>query len=264
MTTDNRDKILETLLKMSALTEEGSGAFQGEISAASAKIQQMMDKYSISWAEVHAKQAADQAKEFEKEFAGQPADYVFKSIKKWHWQLAHLIERVTHTRCYSSGWRQAHHILFFGTEENAAAAAQLFALWVVNLEAMSLQSLKEYKRSLLRKYKDRPNFFSSLPYDEQPKNYRESWVRGCITEMNKNVREQEVAREPAVENAIVLFHEELKRQWDKFAADFVYKKTSSRSSSSTSVAGYTNGQKAGAGITLGSKSIGSGAKLLKG
>lgn len=280
MTTDKL-KIIETIAKLSALTSTDSGAFQGEISNASAKIQELMDKYSISWMEINNHRADKQAKEFSNAFDSQTSDFMHKKIQKWHWSLARLIARVTNTKHYSSSTRMA----FFGIDENAQIASALYTLWITNINAMAETALKNHRKEMLKQFGDRPNFFSSLPTDLQPKYYRSSWIDGCLSAMSNNVREQEVAREVAITKerkdsivgtiskeeankiilaptAITLFNRELEIKWKSFSSRF-RSVASASSRSGFSNAGYEAGQKAGSAVKIGSKGVGaSGQKQL--
>lgn len=256
MATD-KNKIIEMIAKMSALTAD-SGAFQGEISNASSKIQELMDKYSISWNEVHAHTYDKQSKEYEEAFGDQSSDYMHKQVKKWHWDLARLIARVTHTRQFLSGSRFA----FFGTVENAEIASALYTLWVSNISKMSEDALKVHKREMLKEFGDHKNFWSSLPYDLQPKNFKPGWIDGCLAGMLKNVAEQEQQRPKEAAASIVLYKKSVDIEYEKISKRFKTARVSR--SSGFSNAGYAAGSKVGSSINIASKPVSAGRKQLTG
>lgn len=256
----DKSKVIEMISKMSALTKD-SGAFQGEISNASAKIQELMDKYSITWAEIHSVEADKQSKEYEMAFTSKPSDYSFKKVQAWHWRLAKLIAKVTHTRHYLSG---GTIMMFFGTTENCQIAAMLYTLWVTNIKAMSEQATKAHRLKMLRDFPHRPNFFATLPPEFQLKYYRNSWIAGCLDGMFSNVVVQENSRDVQTSNAIVLFTKEIDRHYKDFKEAYNFQSVHVKGMSAKSNTGYEAGVRTGKNISIGAKPIVSGKKLLGG
>jgi hypothetical protein len=257
----DKQKFIDMIGKLSQMTSKDSGAFQGEISNASAKISLLMDKYSITWADIHADQAAKQSKEYEDAFTSKPSDYVHKKVQKWHWMLARIISHFTHTRNYLGG---SERMTFFGTEENAKIAATLFTLWITNINSMADNSLKSHKKAMLKEFGDHKNFWSSLPEDLQPRYYRTSWVLGCLDAMRKNVDEQEKVRTVETTNAIALYKAEIDKYYQIFAKENLKSIHVKSSVKNFSDVGYNAGHTTGSGIKLDSKPIGTGRKLLSG
>lgn len=263
MTSEQKDKIIDLISKMSALTATDSGAFQGEISNASAKIQELMDKYSITWAEVHGKMADKQSKEFEDAFTTQNSDYVHKKVLKWHWKLARIIARVTHTKYYVT---RDTTMVFFGTTENASIASSLYTLWVANITKMAKDACEVHRKNMVEEYGNRPKFWTSLPKELQWRYYFNSWIDGCLDGMNSNVYEQEQHREKEVEKAIVLYTRKVEEEWDNFTESMRFKKvnTAGNGSSVFSNAGYTSGKTTGSSIKIGSKGVPTGGRKMLG
>ena len=100
--------------------------------------------------------------------------------------------------------------------------------------------------------------------EDDPKFFSASWITGCISAMNENLRGQEMEREEnkASANAITLYKQEIDVEYRKLSSHFRTVKTSGSRGFSSS--GYAKGKEAGSNISLGSKPIGSGRKQLKG
>lgn len=260
----DKKKIIEMLQKLSAVANPDSGAFAGEMSNASAKIQELMDKHSITWAEVQAKEAEDQHREMKKEFTNKRSEYTFRGIKQWHWNLAGLIAYITHTKEYAKtgrvGGSPFGYMMFFGNPDNVEAAAELFAQWTILITDMANKAMKARKREMLRLFGDRPNFFASLPPEMQLTYYRSSWISGCISGMWTNVQRVEEERPPEVQNAIMLFKKDLSIAYEDFSKGFA--KIGGGGSSGYSDAGYAAGKETGSSLSVGAKGIASGRKAL--
>ncbi len=272
-----KSKVLETIAKLSALSND-SGAFQGEISTATSKIEMLMRKYSISQMEVDGFMADEQEKEMKDAFASVISEFRFRAIKKWHWDLARIISRITYTRHYSTGKRMT----FFGMENNAKVASELYILWLKNIEEVAEDANKKHRRECIKKYGDRPNFFSWVsdnhPEDD-PKYFRSSWIQGCINGMWEVTREEEEARNPrrhhpyneskkgtdenpvetkeeviTQNNAIALYQEKVDLAYQQLSKGFRTVRTSMSKGFSSS--GYEKGKSFGSSIKIGSKELG--------
>lgn len=262
--TSDKNKIIDLISKMSNFTAD-TNAFQGEISNASAKIQELMDKYSITWTEIHSLQADKQAAEYEKEFSTKSADYICNKTQKWHWELARLISRVTHTRHYTSN----NHMTFFGTGENIEVATYLFTLWLSNINEMSKKAMNANQRNLYKKYPDiKKNFNRTMaaehPEEENSKYFRSSWISGCLEGMSHNVTEQEKNRTKETGSAMVLYEEEVFKRYAEYAKKKHFSHVSIKGTSGYSSSGYEAGKLVGSEISIGSRPIVSGAKRLGG
>lgn len=202
---DNRKSIIDKIAQMQRLSEN-SGSFENEASVAARKIQELMEKYSISWAEVHQSEAIKQAAEYEQIFAEQSSDFIHGFVKKWHWDLAEIIAQITHTKYFLRGNRWMY---FFGVDENAQIASALYAEWVVAIDAAAKDALKKYRAWLVKKfYTGQKNFYTQLPEEYQTKNYRESWIEGCLHAVSMKVIESQ-----SQTKALVLYDEEVEKKY---------------------------------------------------
>ena len=258
---NKRLKIIETIAKMSRLTEEGSGAFMGEISNASAKIAELMEKYAISQIDVQNFMADKQEKEFAQEFTSEYSEHRHTAIKEWNWRLARLVARVTMTRHYSSGGR----MVFFGVAENAKIASDMYVLWLHNIEDMARKATDDNFKELIRKYGNRKQFrhWIAVEYPEDdPRYFRSSWISGCLNAMFENVakeeRERELEREEHAEtaksNALVLYKQEIIKAYSNIMQNSRTVHTSSSKGFSNS--GYIKGKQTGSRIRIQSKQVG--------
>lgn len=264
---DKREKIIDRIRKMMALTED-SGAFAGEISAASGKIQELMDKYSITEMELLASQDKDSAPQFE----AACSDAVLFTVVAWHWELAHLIARVTHTKTYmksiysSDGFvkstekkanktkrpHRANTMVFFGDPSNVAVAGMLYLEWLMKLDNLSEEAAKKYSKVERAKY----GFADT-------KAYRRSWIKGCLDGMRATISEQERSRSEEMTKAIVLVSRALLEAYSIHAAHFSTRRGSS--GGRTNSQGFQDGHNVGKGMSLGMPAGKlTASKLLKG
>lgn len=291
--TTQKDKIIEQILKLSELTRENSGAFQGEISNASAMIQKLMDKYSISQFDLDSKES----EKIDREFTNKPSDAVLFSVLSWHWSLAKLISRITHTRNYVTTCRSSEPvartaefirdrtyqakkknsyraICFFGSPENVSVAAELFYEWIVRINTMASLASTEYmeKKKQVEKearhilFSDKREYYmhmKAMGVESSAMVYRNSWLQGCLNAMNEKVRQQETEREPETSKGLILYKDAVNLAYADFSKDF--NKVNSGGIKSFSSAGYNAGVKAGSKISLHpTKKLNTGRKLLKG
>lgn len=287
----DRTKIIEMIAKMSRLTED-AGAFKGEASAAAAKIQELMEKYAISQMDVNNYLADKSEKEFKQAFTSVASEFKHKNIQSWEWSLARLIADVTITRCYSSGIGMSRrygpeygaHFVFFGAEENAKAATELYALWHENIEKMAEQARWANVLELKKKYGHYPKFRHWIKVnrpDEDPQYFRGSWIQGCISAMSQKVWEEREAREQErkvhskessagmedssgteaftptnASMALMLtsYREQLDTAYQEFSS-VGFKKVKRSGSKGFSESGYAQGKATGSKIKVGSKQL---------
>jgi hypothetical protein len=268
---DNRKKILEMISKLTKLTSKDSGAFQGEIDNAAAKIQELMDKYSISQAEVDEAKNEQAAKTMEEEFKTQTAEYVIKGIKKWHMDFAQAVAEMTHTKripsVYSSGNSQRAVMNFFGVKENTEVASAIFVEWVQIIQIMCESAVDDHWKYLMKEYdyaghlKEKKEsgygdekFQDRIPYEERTTYFKPSWLQGCVDSIISSVRQQNAKRAKEMTNAIVLYKEKVEEKFIE-AYEGKTEKFNLRSGKVASNIGYSRGREAGSKINLGSKRI---------
>ncbi len=264
MSTD-REQVLAKIAKLSKIVNPDSNAFQGEMNNAAALIQKLMDEYAISWDEVHTKEADQQREEFEAKYVPLEADQYIKGIKQWHWSLAHIIERVTHTRAYSTTYKGSGKFTFFGPQTAAEAAAQLFAEWSVNIELMSQLAYNARFFELADKYGRGKGLMERVPVSERTTYFKQNWLQGCVHGMMEAVQERERQRGVGQVNALVIYDEKLAKAYAELSKNFRH--VSVKGPSHYNEAGYSSGKKVGRSLDITAKKIsGSHAacKALKG
>lgn len=278
----DKKRILETIYKMSQLTED-AGAFQGEASAAAAKIQELMEKYAISQMEIDTFSADRQEKEFKVVFESVESEFQHKDIREWEWSLVRLISKITMTRCYTRGhgmfkkYGVAARMVFFGVKENAATAAELYALWHDNIEKIADKAQHENIIELRKKYGRRPAlrlWIAENHPEDDPRYFRSSWIRGCLNAMHSKVFEEEQARRQPEEDdvefieagsqtiqqkkintaAIVLYKAEVDKAYAVLSENFKNISTGG-GSKGWSGKGYERGHKFGSSVRIGSKQL---------
>lgn len=267
MTTDAREKIIATIAKLSAMTNPEANAFQGEINNAAVKIQELMDKYSISQAELQAAQADASHKEFNDQFATKTAEYTIKGIKAWHWSLAKTIAKITHTKNFSRGYGTRHHMQFFGEAANSEIASNLFAEWVQVIEAMAISATDDYWKVVMKKYnyaefsklkkasgRNDLKFMDTVPFDERTTYYKISWLDGCVMGINHAVHEQEEKRSQETTTALVVYEEKVELAYKSLALQF--KKARVNHARGSSNIGRDQGYEAGSKIRIGLNKVG--------
>jgi len=270
MTTE-RERIIAQVRKLSDLANPESGAFEGEIANASAAMQRLMDKYSISMGEVYESKNA----EIDEKFASQNADAMFGAVRSWHWTLARVIARITHTRHFSTGthvkygdapkktlygyerdWGKT--IGFYGKETNAEIAASLFVEWLNKLTLMAMQATGEYCTTLvaahnaLGSYQVKSAYRISNLRHRHPNVYRVSWIEGCLSAMMKSVREQESDRSKSTSVALMVVDKKIEVNWQEFSKHMNHV---SLEATMTNMAGYSAGEAVGSTLHIGQKAV---------
>lgn len=253
---DKREKIIEQIHKLMGITNPDSNAFQGEISNASAMIQRLMDKYSISEAEI----AIKNNKTVEEAFDKKSSTTVFGGIVSWHWRLARVIQAVTHTKCYStygsgktiSGKGKSGKVIaFFGTPDNIAIATMLFDQWVGIITEMAGKATTQWCHELAKMYPEEyatlakpSNYnFKYIPNGHKPLVFKSSWLKACVDAMNDAVLHEEKQRTTTMTNALVVYNKNVMVAYSAFSRGFRHAHT--RGQSSTSAEGTRRGHEAG-------------------
>jgi len=254
MEENKRDKIIDQIGKLSAMTSADSGAYQGEIANASAMMQRLMEKYCITWAEINEHKQAEQAKEMEEEFKSHSAEYVHKNVKAWRWRLARIIATITHTKHYSSSHADnTFSMVFFGVKENSEIASALYNEWVISIERMARKATDDNYKELVNRYGDIAKHNRAALGNENPRYFRVSWIDGCITGMSRAVEAEEDKTITSSQNALALYDKKVAEKYRELSKYFTKINTSvSRGYSS---AGYTKGLETGSSIKLGSKRL---------
>lgn len=245
---DTRQSIINKIAQMQRLTAD-SGAFEGEVTAAANMINKLMEKYSISWAEIYQDAANKQQVEFQQAFDEKMSDFAIGMVKKWHWDLAGIIAEITHTKYFLRGNKW---MTFFGVQENAEVATALYNQWVVAIDIAGKDALKKYRSWLVSKfYTGQKNFYTQLPQEYQTKYYRESWIAGCLAGISKNiVREQQTS--------LVLYDAEVEKQYKERYTKM--RKAKVNNMKGFSHKGIADGMAYGSSINVGAKPLGKGGK----
>lgn len=275
-----REDIIRRIRAMQELTNPESNAFSGEISNASAMIQTLMDKYSIS--EIDLAMADNQ--KIEDAFKAERSDAVLFNVVKWHWSLARLVAKVTHTRHYqkpiysNSGfmksgrnWRRdkkkgprryANTMAFYGSPDNVTVACEMFLEWFTRIEVISIQAVDEYLKAKKQYIKIHGSAqFSEFAVDGRT--FRRSWIDGCLSAMFSKVREQEKERDEGTSAALVLYKDKVDDAYKEFSKGF--RKSSGHGYTTFSGAGYAAGESVGSSLQMTpTKKLSTGQKLLKG
>lgn len=274
----DRKEALEKVRKLAELANPESNAFEGEIANASALMQKLMDKFSITPEEL----IDAENKVIDEKFAECSADVMLGSIQYWNWILARLIARITHTRHFSSGKstfdpttgkfagmktlkgvtrERGKTISFYGKESNAEIASQLYTEWIIRLNLAARAATAEYCKELLQNNPSYRNAYH-IPNlgDDHPNVFRASWLDGCLRAMNASVREQEEKRDTNTSSALVVYNANLAAKWEQYSKHMRGAKIGG--GSGFNAAGHLRGQAAGANMHIGQKSIGGRNKQL--
>jgi len=261
MTTNdkNRIKAIEKIKLMSEITED-NGAFSGEIAAASSRIQSLMNKYAIEWAEIYVSQENDNAEKF----INASADVVISRTVAWHWKLARIISRITHTKHYRNSKYSAEGVVksadiynpnykklknpkkaysyktfgFYGEENSAKFASELFAKWLARIDVESLIAMKKAK---------------SANKNIDARIFRKSFLDGCVEGMNERIDEENAKMNQLSSNALAVVDSAVNEAYKKFSENFGT--TSIGRNRTYSAEGYANGKLYGKSINLSAKEI---------
>lgn len=267
-----RRKILERVVKLSNMVSPDANAFQGEINNAAAKIQELMDKYSISAEDVEAAKSGADSKQDEAFTEGSGCK--IDGIKPWHWVLANAIARVTHTRHYALTNRTTAWMKFFGRGGNSEVASSLFSEWSQVIEAMAESATDDYWKVVMKKYHyadflkqkklglTHGKFMDSVPYGERTTYYKRSWLDGCVDQIMQAVREQEKTRTDETSTALVIYDEKLTEAYNDFSKNFRSAKSAVRKTRGYSEVGYGAGREAGSTINIGIAGVRKATKRL--
>lgn len=265
---DSRRKtIIEQIAHLSKFTSEDSHAFQGEINNAAKLIQDLMDKYSISQQDLDLAKAEKQAEEVKQEFQEKRSDYRVHGLAEWHWTLAWIISRITHTKYYFGTYKKEGTAKFFGDQTNAEIAAVLFAEWVQIIMVMCESAIDDHWKYLIEKYHYKEflarkkaglefgHFMDSVPSHERTTYFKSSWYKGCVRGIQTAIYEQERERETTATNALVVYHENLNQKFQDYSLAIKMKTIELKPTKVHSSIGYNQGYETGKKIKIGSRRI---------
>lgn len=258
---EDRQKVIETIRKLSALANPENGAFENEIAVASSKMQKLMDEHNVTLAEVMNDTNAPQDK-----FGYMSSNSIIGSFKRWHWGLGRVIARITMTRHYGTRAfgrtlrnpngkpTEGNKMAFFGDESSVQIACDLYDTWVVLIDDMAKKYTSDYVQMLKIEYADEMEFqgvkdvrhLTGLDSDH-PNVWRESWLLGVITGITLALDEQEKNRDANTSNAIVLVSQKLSIEYAQFSRNFSNKKSSGSSINSSA---YASGKRVGATLDI--------------
>lgn len=272
---NQRTKILSTIRSMARIADPEHGASIGEMSNASALMQKLMDKYLISMAEVMAEDIGSPEKEFA--YAQKSAQAILGKLRQWHWVLARLVGRITHTRHFSTSQRSEEArrttkgkklkygstMAFYGHEQNVNLACDLYDDWLVRLTSMASNATEKYKTELLFQLNEEAkrlgeDLITDLYRRDlgnlHPNTYRMSWLLGCLQAMNMAVYEEEDKREEITSTAIVLYDNNLKDAWIKYSSGMQRASNSSKENR-VNWEGMDDGASVGKGLKIDRKEL---------
>jgi len=226
-----REKILQKIRNLAAVADPASGAFQGEMENAAKLMQKLMDQHAVQWSEIFLNKSEQERSDLFGQCTGK---ILLGTVKVWHWMLARLIARITHTKHYvTSGYgptaRDPHknhrgkYMSFFGTLSNAQAACNLYDDWVVILDDMAKKASSVYCKELTKKYgvKNPIQHFSQIIYEadllgdyltmdqDHPNVWRHSWLMGMIDGIRDALTKAEEERTEETSKVLVVLDKEL-------------------------------------------------------
>lgn len=231
-----RERILSTIRKLAELANPEHNAFENEIANASAKMQELMDKYNISLLEV-----MNTSQRSEDLFDQVTCDVILGSVKTWHWAMAHCIDRITQTKHFSTGRFgkskygknvRGASMSFFGAPDSIATAKFLFDKWIVTIDNMAKQETAAYCEHLTFTYgvtnpiknfrKIMQQSDALLDENDHPNAWRQSWLRGVIAGINAALDEQEKARAAETTFALVKVSEAIELAYTAISVHFTH------------------------------------------
>lgn len=162
-------------------------------------------------------------------------------------------------------------MVFFGEKESAQIASSLYVEWVVSIEAMAEQALKEHWKFVMKEYDyagflqrkkelgygREEKFQDEIPAEHRTTYFKSSWLLGCVREIQRSAREAREQRDAGTATAIVLVNTEVNKRYAELSKDFTPLRGSS-SPSGFSELGYARGMKTGSNIAIGAKKVGGG------
>jgi hypothetical protein len=266
-----RDKILDTVRKLAQMANPENGAFPQEIATASAKMQTLMDAYNISMSEVLFE---EQNKNGHKQsFVSATSKGMLGSLKRWHWQLARCIAKITGTKYYATGGRGAtlrwktrsdirgHHMSFFGIGKACTLAAELFDEWVVLIDDMGKKATAEYikemetwdwvKKQMASKGVKQVRHLRYLE-EEHPNVWRNSWLEGVASGIMASLLEQEKERTTQTSTALMVVSKAVEVAYKDYSSNF---RRMGGGSSGKNYGAFNSGHAVGKTLRIGSKRI---------
>lgn len=253
---EQRAEIIAKVRKLAAIANPDSNAFQGEMENAAKLISKLMDDYTISWGEVHEQAAREQEAELKDEFIAMQAENQIRGIMQWHWELAGLIARVTHTKTYGHTDKKMKNgvMVFFGAETNAAVATALFAEWSLIIERMAVNAYSSRFKQLRKVYGAGDGLMDRVPPSERLTNFKPSFIQGVVDGMREvvNCNERERSRESTM--ALMVISSALNKRYAELSTGF---RSAKVRKPEYHEAGYKMGRKVGENIDISLKRVAS-------
>lgn len=264
-----RQKILDTIYKLSQIANPDNNAFANEMAVAATAMQRLMDKYSISPEEIFSIQNKEIDNFFEKQ-----TDCMFGRISRWEWWLAQIISKITHTKHYSQSIYAekgketikgdirfyGKTIGFWGRETNVASACSLFQLWLVQINVMASIATSDHCRTLLKLYNAEAghhiyNNAYSIPNlgSSHPNIFKTSWLEGCMSAISRSLSAEEAERSDKTSMALAIYDKNLQEEWEKHSSHF--RKNKVRDNSRINMTGYLQGLSDGSNIHINQKNL---------
>ena len=239
---EKRAKIVEQIHKLIAMTGVDSGAFEGEITNATALIQKLMDKYAILPEEILIEASKEMEAAAERKFNSNSGTIAFNGIQPWMWRLAKLVGKITHTKQYTSCGIKAKGVngkerhgdvmCFFGAGNSGKIATMLYDQWVVIIMSMAAKAMTEWCHELVVKYPEQyadiarrglkpANYqFKNIPHEEMPFVFKTSWIIHCIMAMKQAAVEEEAGRSKQTTHALAIYTGKIEGAYKEFSSSF--------------------------------------------
>ena len=263
-----REQIIDRIQKLMNMNSS-NGAFEGEISNAAALIQRLMDKYTISEEEIKMKASEADQKAAEDAFNSGASTVAASSILPWHWILAKVIGKITHTKHYVSYGKGkgvngkekwGKQMNFFGTKDNIEIASMLYDLWIVNIMSMAAKAMTEWCHELIEMYpeqyddiarrglKQRNYQFKDIPHSHMPFVFKASWINNCVAAMLETVINEESERAQKSSMALAIYDDKVAAAYREYSGSF--KTVRSRGPKNFSVEGAIRGRQIGRNLRI--------------
>lgn len=268
LTNEEREKILAKIRALANMANPENGAYEQEIETASKAMQRLMDQYSIGLAEVMAASADGKGS---LEFTTEVSSSLIGSLKQWHWGLGRVISKITGTKYFATSRygrtvrdpkgkeKNGHSMSFFGTEQTAKLATQLFDVWVIDIDRMATKAVSDYMKELKEQYADEmeASGIKDIRHmhlgNDHPNTYRDSWLAGVITGIDAALWAAEKERTVETSTAIVLVSNAVEVAYKDRSRGFKHVNTSRVNGN---FGAFASGREVGKGINLTSKKIG--------
>lgn len=241
-----REKIINKIRKLSELANSDNNAFEAEMQAASSKIQELMEAYSLTWSEIE-----NSNKEKDKANLEEMKSEIFIERRtSWHNALSQAIALITHTKCFFSGdiirnkdgyASRAWRTTFFGEAGGALAAVFLYDKWSLVLCKMAIKATGDYEIE----QKSHENYFRPKPTKKQLNLYMTSWLYGCAKAILDNAKER---NQEVKENGLMIYDKNIEQAYrNRYEGRM---RQAKGTNDVTSAQGYESGAREGRNINI--------------